>query len=294
MFSIETRSMVDTPDKLCAICLRKILSLLKYEELRWKKQIEECVEQICRIEKNQSISVDHRKRKYPRTDDEPSNPINHLIDYNAYERKLHSNTRSLFLEQFLRGHHPLNSTLSERLANELVRHNQLNDFTLALLSSNVTCLKRLTLNVKYLSRLECHRLNQYSSLIELKILFKEFTVNRMTNDSFYQHICPSIESNFEDIYSIYGPLIFHHLHCQSPNELNRISLSNRYLFQRSPTLSEGFSHQKLFHAILNHLHPLTYERLKSLHIAHYKFFAAYHSTATRKHSLVDMSPLTKW
>lgn len=286
--------MVDNPDKLCAICLRKILALLKYEELRWKKQVEECVEQVYRIEKSQSISNDHRKRKYPRTDDEPSNSISHLIDFNTYERKLHNNPRSIFLKQFLHGIHPLNSTLSERLANELVRNNQLNDFTLTLLSSNITCLKRLTLNVKYLSRLQCHRLNQYSSLIELKILFKEFHSTRMTNESFYQYICPSIESNFEEIYSIYAPLIFHHLHCQSSNELNGLSHTNRYLFQRSPTLSEGFSQQKLFHTILNDLHPLTYERLKTLHIAHYKFFAAYHSTATRKHSLVDMSPLTKW
>jgi hypothetical protein len=173
----------------------------------------------------------------------------------------------------------------------------LNDFTLTLFSSNVTCLKRVILNVKYLSRLQCHILHQHSSLIELKIIFKESNFNRSnmtTNELFYQYICPSIDSKFDEIYSIYGPLIFHHLHCRSQTELSRISLSNRYLFQRSPTLSEGFSHQKLFNTILNNLHPLTFERLKILNIAHYKFFAAYHSTATRKHSLVDMSPLTKW
>lgn len=287
--------MVDNPEKLCTICLRKVVSLFKSEELRWKKQIEECVEQICRIEKNQSILNDQRKRKYPRTDeDHHESSISHLIDFNVYQRKLHRTSRSFFLEQFRHGIHPLNSTLSERLAEDLVRQNQLNDFTLTLLSSNITSLKRLILNVKYLSRLECHRLNQYSSLIELKILFKESNSNRMNNESFYQHICPSIESKFDEIYSVYGPLIFHHLHCQSSTDFNRMSMSNRYLFQRSPTLSEGFSHQKLFHIILNNLHSLTYERLKVLHIPHYKFFAAYHSTATRKHSLVDMSPLTKW
>lgn len=287
--------MVDNPEKLCTICLRKVVSLFKYEEVRWKKQIEECVEQICRIEKNQSILNEQRKRKYPRTDEDYDNTnIDHLIDFSVYQRKLHHIPRSFFLEQLLRGIHPLNSILSERLAEDLVRHNQLNDFTLTLLSSNITCLKRITLNVKYLSRLECHRLNEYSSLIELKILFKEFNSNRTNNESFYQYICPSIDSKFDEIYSIYGPLIFHHLHCQSSTESSRMALSNRYLFQRSPTLSEGFSHQKLFHTILNNLHPFTYERLKVLHIPHYKFFAAYHSTATRKHSLVDMSPLTKW
>jgi len=198
------------------------------------------------------------------------------------------------VEQFLRGIYPLNSILSERLINYLIRHNQLNDFTLTLFSSNVTCLKRITLNVKYLSRLQCHILNQHSHLIELKIIFKESRSNNSTNELFYQHICPSINSRFDEIYTIYGPLIFHHLHCRSQTDLTRISLSNRYLFQRSPILSESFSHQKIFNTILNNLHPLTYERLKILNISHYKFFAAYNSTATRKHSLVDMSPLTKW
>ena len=168
---------------------------------------------------------------------------------------------------------------------------------LTFFSSNATCLKRILLNVKYLSRLQCHILNQHPYLIELKIIFKDSNSNRsnnIANELFYQHICPSIHSSFDDIYTIYGPFILHNLHCRSEADLKRISLSNRYLFQRSPVLSEGFSHQKLFHTILINLHPLTFERLKILNIANYKFFAAYHSTATRKHSLVDMSPLTKW
>jgi len=142
--------------------------------------------------------------------------------------------------------------------------------------------------------LQCHQLNQHSSLTELKIIFKDsnisYRLNQTTNDNFYHYICPSICSKFEDIYTIYGPLISHYLYSQSRTDLTRLSQTNRYLFQRSPTLSEGFTHQKLFHTILlNHLHPLTYERLKILNIAHYKFFAAYHSTATRKHSLTDLS-----
>ncbi|CAF4499600.1 unnamed protein product, partial [Rotaria magnacalcarata] len=59
-------------------------------------------------------------------------------------------------------------------------------------------------------------------------------------------------------------------------------------------LLEGFSHQRILNTVLNSLHPLTFQRLKILHITHYKFFAAYHSTSTRKHALVDMSPLNKW
>jgi hypothetical protein len=178
-----------------------------------------------------------------------------------------------------------------------VKTNQLNDFTLTLFSSNVTCLKRLVLNVIYLSRLQCHILNQHPYLNELEIIFKDPTCNRTnnsTNELFYQQICPSINSKFDDIYTIYGPLMLHHLHCQSQTEAKELSSSNRYLFQRSPSLSEGFSHQKLLNTILNSLHPLTFKRLKVLNIAHYKFFAAHHLTAARKHSLVDMSPLTKW
>ncbi|UJR31306.1 hypothetical protein I4U23_018804 [Adineta vaga] len=286
--------MVDNPDKLCTICLHKFVSLIKYDELIWKKQIEHYVDKIYRDEKNQSSLNDQRKRKYYRTDEERS--TDQTIDVSVYESQLESHRRSSYLEQFLLGLCPLNTILSERLSHHLVRHNQLNDFTLTFFSSNVTCLKRIILNVKYLSRLQCHILNQHPYLNELKILFKESNNSRSnvsTNELFYQHICPSKTSKLEDIYTIYGPLILHQLYCQSQGDLPRISLVNRYLFQRSPTLSEGFSHQKLFYTILNSLHPLTYQRLKILNIAHYKFFAAYHSTVTRKHSLVDMSPLTK-
>ena len=286
--------MVDNPEKLCKICLQKFTSLLKSDELIWKKQLEECLDQIYRTDKNQSALNDQKKRKFYRTDEDN---LTQRIDYNTYEKKLKSNTQYLFINRFLHGICPLNSILSERLIDYFVRNNQLNDFTLSIFSSNITCLKRIILNVKYLSRLQCHILSQHSSLIEIKILFKDSNstrINNTTNEFFYQYICPSITSKFEDIYSIYNSLIYHHLYYRSQTDLTRISQSNRYLFQRSPTLSEGFSHQKLFHTILNNLHPLTFERLKILHIAHYKFFAAYHSTATRKHSLADMSPLTKW
>ncbi|CAF0853800.1 unnamed protein product [Adineta ricciae] len=285
--------MVDSPEKLCTICLHKFVGLIKYDESLWKKQIERCVDQIYQEEKNQASLNDQRKRKYNRTDEDP---IGQTIDFNAYETQLQSYNRSSYLEQFLRGICPLNAILSERLSNHLVRYNQLNDFTLTYFSSHVTYLKRVTLNVKYLSRLQCHILNQHSYLVELKILFKDSNVYRpnvLTSEIFYQKICPSINSKLEDIYTIYGPLILHHLYSQSQLDLARISLSNRYLFQRSPSLSEGFTHQKLFNTLLNSLHPLTYDRLKILNIAHYKFFAAYHSTLQRKHSLVDMSPLTK-
>lgn len=208
-----------------------------------------------------------------------------------------SRNRSSLLERFLQGICPLNYTLSERLADYLVRYNRLNDFTLSLFTSNLTCLKRIVLNVKYLSQLQCHILQEHQNLVDLKIIFKESNNDRLNpkvNELFYQHICPSFYSKFDDIYKIYGPFILHHLYEQSQTNSNRQSLSNRYLFQRSPSLLEGFSHQKIFNTILNSLHPLTYERLKTLTITHYKFFAAYHCTAVRKHSLVDMSPLNKW
>ena len=48
--------MVDNPEKLCAICLQKFASLLKYDELIWKKQVEECIDQIYRADKK-SINI---------------------------------------------------------------------------------------------------------------------------------------------------------------------------------------------------------------------------------------------
>ncbi|CAM4747380.1 unnamed protein product [Rotaria magnacalcarata] len=273
--------MVDNPDKLCEISLRKFVSLLKYDESIWKKQIEEYINHIYEKEKSQSSLNGQRKRKYSSTDDDDDNnsTLVQKVDYSVYETQLKCNNRSSFLEQFLQ-----------------VRHNQLNDFTLTLFSSNVTCLKQIVLNVKYLSQLQCHVLMQHSNLSEIKIIFQDLDNNRSThevNELLYQHICPSLYSKFDDIYTVYGPFVLHHLHGRSPENLNRISLSNRYLFQRSPALLEGFSHQRILNTVLNSLHPLTFQRLKILHITHYKFFAAYHSTSTRKHALVDMSPLNK-
>lgn len=80
--------MVDSPDKLCVICLHKFASLLKSDELIWKKQIEECIDQIYQGEKNQSSLNDQRKRKYHRTDEDN---IGQIIDYNSYEVKFNRN-----------------------------------------------------------------------------------------------------------------------------------------------------------------------------------------------------------
>ena len=44
--------MVDNPDKLCTICIRKFESLLKFDQLAWKKQIEEHINKFYDEEKN--------------------------------------------------------------------------------------------------------------------------------------------------------------------------------------------------------------------------------------------------
>ncbi|CAF1056271.1 unnamed protein product [Rotaria sp. Silwood1] len=320
--------MVDNPDKLCTICLRKFSSLLKSDQLIWKKQIEEQVDRVYREEKHQAKLnlTEQQKRKHHRgescrIDEElPIQSIN-----NTYDKIIFHNQR-LFIEYFLHGYCPLNSILSEHLVNYLVAHDQLNDFTLSLFSSNTTCLKRFIINVKYLSRLQCHILNQHPNIIELDIIFTDSNSNRtinMTNEGFYQHICPSIYSKFDEIYTIYGPFILHHLYSQLQTETRRSSISNNTLLQTEsrrnsmsnnsllsteprrnsisnnsllqslPNSSDEFSHHKLLNGIFNNLHPLTIERLKILSLSHYKFFAASHSTAARKSSLVDMSPLTK-
>jgi hypothetical protein len=297
--------MVDNPDKLSRICLRKFSSLLKSDQLIWKKQIEEHVDKYYREEKNQSISnlTDEQKRKHHRGESfriDEDLPIPSM-EYLSNEIILHNQT--LFIEYFLRGHCPLNSILSEHLANYLITHDQLNDFTLTLFSSNVTCLKRFVINVKYLSRLQCYILNQHPNLIDLEIIFKDSNSNRtihMTDEVFYQHICPSIYSKFDEIYAIYGPFILHHKYARLTTESRRASLSNNHnnnnnnMLQRLPNSSDEFSHHKLLNGIFNNLHPLTIERLKILSLSHYKFFAASHTTPARKYSFADMSPVTKW
>ena len=80
--------MVDNPDKLCTICLRKFAALLKYDESIWKKQIETCIDQIYQEEKKQSSGNDQRKRKYDRTDEDT---IDQVIDYSRYEVKFYRN-----------------------------------------------------------------------------------------------------------------------------------------------------------------------------------------------------------
>jgi hypothetical protein len=291
--------MVDNPDTLNRICLRKFSSLLKSDQLIWKKQLEEYVDKYYREETNQLTSnfTDQQKRKHLRsesfrTDEELTT---HPIDYSSHEILLHNHR--LFIEYFLHGYCPLNSILSEHLVNYLITHDQLNDFTLSLFSSNVTCLKRFVINVKYLSRLQCHILNQHPNLIDLEIIFKDSNSNRtinMTNEVFYQHICPSIYSKFDEIYTIYGPFILHHRYSRLQTESRRSSASNVNFLQSLPNSSDEFSHHKLLNGIFNNLHPVTIERLKILSLSHYKFFAATHSTAARKYSLADMSPLNKW
>jgi hypothetical protein len=283
--------MVESPDRLRIICFRKFSSLLKSDQLIWKKQIEEYVDKFYREEKTHSTINDQQKRKHHRgesfrTDEELTT---HSMNYSHHQ--------TLFIEYFLQGFCPLNSILSEHLANYLVTHDQLNDFTLSLFSSNVTCLKRFVINVKYLSRLQCHILNQHPNIIELEIIFKDSNSNRtvnMINEIFYQHICPSIDSKFDDIYAIYSPFILHHKYSLSQIEPRRSSVSNTSSLQRLPYSSDEFTHHKLLSGIFNNLNPVTSERLKILSLSHYKFFAASHTTAARKYSQSDMSPSSKW
>ncbi|CAF2751252.1 unnamed protein product [Rotaria sp. Silwood2] len=130
--------MVDNPDRLCIICLRKFSSLLKSDQLIWKKQIEEQVNRVYCEEKQQDKFnlIEQQKRKHHRgetcrTDEElPIQTINNTDD------KIILHNQRLFIEYFLCGYCPLNSVLSEHLVNYLVRHDQLNDFTLSLFSSN--------------------------------------------------------------------------------------------------------------------------------------------------------------
>ncbi|CAF1291380.1 unnamed protein product [Rotaria sordida] len=291
--------MVDNPDKLCTICLRKFSSLLKSDQLIWKKQLEEQVDKVYCEEKQQAKLnlTEQQKRKHHRGEScriDEELPIQ--IINNSYDKIIFHHNQKLFIEYFLRGYCPLNSILSEHLVNYLTTHDQLNDFTLSLFSSNATCLKRFVINVKYLSRLQCHILNQHPNIIELDIIFKDSNSNRtinMTNEMFYQHICPSIYSKFDEIYTLYGPFILHHIHSRIQTESRRSSISNNSLLQNLPNSSDEFSHHKLLNGIFNNLHPMTIERLKILSLSHYKFFTASHSTAARKYSLGDMSPLTK-
>lgn len=281
--------MVEDPDKLNTICLRKFSSLLKSDQLIWKKQIEEYIDKHYREQNHQSgLNLpDQQKRKQHRGESfhiDEELPT-HSIDHTSNEIRF--SNHNLFIEYFLRGYCPLSSMLSEHLANYLITHDQLNDFTLSIFSSNVTCLKKFVINVKYLSRLQCHILNQHPNLIELDIIFKDSNSNRtinMTNEVFYQHICPSIYSNFDEIYTTYASFLLHHIYSR------RSSISNTNILQNLPNSSDEFSHHKLLNGIFNNLHPVTIQRLKILSLSHYKFFAITHTTSARKYSLADMRP----
>lgn len=304
----RVEAMVDNPERLSTICLRKFGSILKEDQRIWKNQIEKRIEEFSRQQRSTFGTIHHErlKRKHIRDidDDEDDDDDNDNEDEDKEkfrpEQRVTSVTSdsfnylndSLFLVHFLRGSSPLNFILSERLTNYLIKNHQLNDFTLSLFSPCVTSLKRFVLNVKYLSRLQCHILSQHQYLDEIELIFKDSN-NTRTNDLFYQFLCPSIESKFDEIYNVYGSFVLQDLQLRSQTHSNEIYASNRYFFQRSSTFSEGFSHQKIFHLIFNVLHPSSCERLKILKLSHFKFFAAYSMTTTRKNSHIDMSPLTK-
>lgn len=273
--------MVDNPDKLRQICLRKFVGILKSDENLWKRQIEERIIQHYFNEKNNQIinSNEQQKRKQHRGESFGQED-GIQITTNQHQTTTHlipSQNSTFFIEYFLRNHCRLNSNLSEDLVKYLIKHDQFNDFTFAFFTSNFTCLKRFIINTKYISRLQCHILNQHPNLTELEIIFKDSHVNRplsVTNNDFYQHICPPINSNFEDINSIYAPFIIH-----------RQSLTTN--------LSDEFSQHKLLNLVFNNLHPITIERLRSLNLSHYKFFTNTQTTPARQYSLTDMSPVNR-
>ena len=262
---------MDSPEKLRAICLRRFSSLLKSDQYRWKKQIEEQMERFYH-EQHPRSPEDQPRRRHHRTESSEEDFANQSIDHHGY-----------FIEYFLHGHCPLNSLLTEHLANYLITQDQMNDFTFSLFSSSVTCLKRFIINVKYLTRLQLHLLNEHSNLIELELLFKDSNSHR-SPESFYQHLCPSINSSFEDIYSIYASVIFHQKYSRKK------STTTENIFEHLPNSSDEFSHHRLLNGILNNLHPVTVDRLKSLSLSHYKFFIASQTSAARKYSLADMVP----
>lgn len=72
--------MVDNPDRLRQICIRKFANLLQNDQILWKKQIEQIIDQIYRTNKTQfdGETIDQRKRKFHRTNDEN-------IDFDIYD-----------------------------------------------------------------------------------------------------------------------------------------------------------------------------------------------------------------
>ncbi|CAF1535141.1 unnamed protein product [Adineta ricciae] len=258
--------MVDNPDKLNVICLQKFVSLLKSDQLIWKKQLEEDIE-----------NIQHNQNRYSRQ----------LLNYHQPH----------FLQYFRHGFGPLNSMLSDHLINYLATNDHLNDYTLSLFSSNITCLRRIAINVKYLSRLQCHIFNQHPHLIQLDITFQDHNsirTNPKAIELFYQHVCPSIDSSFDKIFNVYSPMILHHKYSSLQHESRRASTSSN-----SPSIytlwsSEEFSHHKILNEILSNIHPMTIERLKSLSLSHYKFFTSSNTTPARQYSAADMSPIAKF
>ena len=254
--------MVDSPETLRAICLKTFVQLLRADQQIWRTYLQENLEQ--------PSPIDQQKRKQHRG--ESFSYLSSSSSSSSFPppRK----DRSLFLDYFRRGYCPLNVLLSDRLLITLFRYDQLNDFTLRLFSGDVTCLKRLIIPIKSITRLSFDIFQQHPNLIELEIISKDSSAS----------ICPSNQSNFNDIIDVYG----------SNATRRRSSRAASICHDDLPAMSDEYSDQKLLNGILTHLHPLTIERLKSLSLTNVKFFNGSASTPTRKYSIVDMSPLTKW
>lgn len=247
--------MVDSPETLRTICLKTFVVLLRSDQQIWRNYLQENLDL--------PSPIDQPKRKQHRGESfSQSSSTNVLL--------LQRKDRSLFLDYFLRAYCPLNALLSDRLLTTLFQYDQLNDFTLRLFSGHVTCLKRLIIPIKSITRLSFDLLHQHANLTELEIVFKDST-----------SICPSNYSNFNDILDVYG------------SNVTRRRASS-ICPDESSSISEEFHDQKVLHGILTHLHPMTIERLKSLSLANYKFFSGSPLTPARKQSLADMSPLIKW
>ncbi|CAF5098486.1 unnamed protein product, partial [Rotaria magnacalcarata] len=118
--------MVDTPDKLCIICLRKLSSLLKADQFLWKKQIEEHVDRVyCEEIQQAKLNVnDEQKRKHHRGESSRTDGESAIQSIDNSDDKILFNSSRLFIEYFLRGYSSLNSILTEHLVNHLVTNDQ--------------------------------------------------------------------------------------------------------------------------------------------------------------------------
>ena len=241
--------MTRSSESLSDLCLKRLCSLIEIDQKHWKNYLRAGFSRFW-------FNPDENRRRcceissHLRGNSTLHSPYDLLIE----------DPPILFVD-YLLTNFQFNPMVSEKLLNYLTENHCLNDFTLNLFSGSVFYLRRLSINVKYLTPLSSNIFGQHPHLVELEIICKD---SPSMNRQLAERLCPPRTTKLEEIYSVYGGSLLR-------NVLYGIETPEiQFLHIHSRTDSSSILHHEVLNNILSHLDKNVLLRLKRLAILNYK------------------------